>query len=112
MPVESLVAVAFGIVGGAGAVAAIVAAPSGNGNVDTGALIGLKGLVAALVVRFGSPLNAMAAGLRPRGRRGDDRERAYRTLALGPSYREVVPLALVLLLVALRPPREAVEELE
>ena len=34
------------------------------------------------------------------------------SIELGPSYREVVPLALVLLLVALRPPREAVAELE
>ena len=31
---------------------------------------------------------------------------------LGPSYREVLPLAFVLLLVALRPQGEAVEELE
>ena len=60
------------------AIAAVVAAPSGAVDVDTGALLGLKGLVAALIVRFGSPLRAMVAGPRPRARRGDDRERAHR----------------------------------
>ena len=35
-----------------------------------------------------------------------------RGVELGSSYREVVPLVLVLLLVALRPPREAVTEVE
>ena len=34
------------------------------------------------------------------------------SLELGPSYREVVPLMIVLLIVGLRPPVEAVEELE
>jgi branched-subunit amino acid ABC-type transport system permease component len=34
------------------------------------------------------------------------------SLELGPSYREVLPLAAVLLFVALRPQWEAVEELE
>ena len=63
VPVDVLVALAFGLAGGIAAIAAIVAAPSGAVDVDTGALIGLKGLVAALVVRFGSPLYAMAAGL-------------------------------------------------
>ena len=34
------------------------------------------------------------------------------TWELGPSYREVLPLVLVLVFVALRPPLVAVEELE
>ena len=38
---------------------------SGTVDVDTGALLGLKGLVAALAVRFGSPLRAMVAGTTP-----------------------------------------------
>ena len=43
--------------------AAIAAAPGEAVNANTGTLLGLKGLVAALAVRFGPPLWAFAAGL-------------------------------------------------
>ena len=112
VPVDTLVALAFGLAGGLAAVAAIVAAPSGTVDVDTGALLGLKGLVAALVVRFGSPLKAMAAGLVLGVVEATIANAHIGTWELGPSYREVLPLVLVLLFVALRPPLEAVEELE
>jgi branched-chain amino acid transport system permease protein len=112
VPVDHYVALAVGIAGGLAALAAIVAAPSGAVDVDTGALIGVKGLVAALVVRFGSPLNAMVAGLGLGVAEAGIANLHLGSLELGPSYREVVPLAFVLLLVALRPQREAVEELE
>ena len=45
----------------------------------------------------------MAAGLALGRRRGDDRERAHRLVRARPAYREVLPLAIVLLVVALRP---------
>ena len=112
VPVDALVALAFGLAGGLAAVAAIVAAPSGTVDVDTGALLGLKGLVAALVVRFGSPLRAMAAGLVLGVVEATIANAHIGSLELGPSYREVIPLAAVLLFVALRPQLEAVEELE
>ena len=112
VPVDRLVAIAFGIAGGLAALAAIVAAPSGAVTVDTGALIGVKGLVAALLVRFGSPLRAMAAGLALGVVEATLANAHFGSLELGPQYREVVPLALVLLLVALRPPRDAVTGLE
>ncbi len=112
VPVDTHVAIAFGLAGGLAAVAAIVAAPSGTVDVDTGALLGLKGLVAALVVRFGSPLRAMAAGLVLGVVEATIANAHLGSLELGPSYREVVPLMIVLLIVALRPPVEAVEELE
>ena len=79
---------------------------------DTGALLGLKGLVAALVVRFGSPLKAMAAGLVLGVVEATIANAHIGRFELGPSYREVLPLVLVLLFVALRPQLEAVEELE
>jgi hypothetical protein len=44
--------------------------------------------------------------------RGGDRERHLGGWQLGPSYREVLPLAFVLLLISLRPSREALEERE
>jgi branched-subunit amino acid ABC-type transport system permease component len=112
VPVDVFVALAFGIVGGLAALAAIVAAPSGAVEVDTGALIGLKGLVAALIVRFGSPLRAMAAGLALGVVEAAIANVHLGDLDLGPAYREVLPLALVLLFVAMRPQREAVEEIE
>jgi branched-subunit amino acid ABC-type transport system permease component len=112
VPVDTLVALAFGLAGGLAAVAAIVAAPSGTVDVDTGALLGLKGLAAALAVRFGSPLRAMVAGLTLGVAEATIANAHIGSLELGPSYREVLPLAFVLLLVALRPQLEAVEELE
>src|SRR5262249_40891713 len=66
VPVDTLVALAFGAAGGMAAIAAIVAAPSGGGDVDTGALLRLKGLVAALIGRVCSPPRAMVAGPAPR----------------------------------------------
>jgi branched-chain amino acid transport system permease protein len=112
VPVDMLVAVAFGAAGGMAAIAAIVAAPSGVVDVDTGALLGLKGLVAALIVRFGSPLRAMVAGLVLGLAEATIANAHVGSFELGASYREVLPLAIVLLVVALRPQLEAVEELE
>jgi len=109
VPVDAFVALAFGLAGGLAALAAIVAAPSGSVTVETGALLGLKGLVAALAVRFGSPLRAMVAGLVLGLGEATVANAHIGSLELGPSYRVVIPLALVLLFVALRPQLEAVE---
>jgi branched-chain amino acid transport system permease protein len=111
VPVDTLVAVAFGVAGGMAAIAAVVAAPSGAVDVDTGALLGLKGLVAALIVRFGSPLRAMVAGLVLGLAEATIANAHIGSFQLGASYREALPLAIVLLVVALRPQWEAVEEL-
>ena len=77
IPVERLVAGAFGAVGGLAAIAAIASAPSAPFDVDTGTLLGLKGLVAAVVVRFASPWRAFAAGLALGLVGGGDRERRH-----------------------------------
>src|SRR5919109_1316877 len=107
VPVDLFVALAFGLVGGLAALAAIVAAPGGAVDADTGALLGLKGLVAALAVRFGSPLQAMVAGLVLGVVESGFANIHIGGLELGPSYREILPIAFVLLLVALRPQLEA-----
>jgi branched-subunit amino acid ABC-type transport system permease component len=109
VPADTLVALAFGLAGGLAALAAIVAAPSGSITPQTGALLGLKGLVAALVVRFGSPLWAMVAGLGLGVIEATIANAHIGSLELGPAYREVIPLVLVLVWVALRPQLEAVE---
>jgi branched-chain amino acid transport system permease protein len=112
VPVEWMVAAAFGLAGALAALAAIAAAPSGAFDTQTGLLLGVKGLVAALLVRFASPWRAFAAGV---GLGIAEAAIAGLTVfgrELGPAYREVVPFAFVLLVVALRPAREMLEEQE
>jgi len=112
VPVELLVAAAFGLAGTLAALAAIAAAPSGAFDTQSGLLLGVKGLAAALLVRFGSPWRAFAAGV---GLGVAEAAIAGLTLSgheLGPQYREVLPFAFVLLVVALRPAREMLEEQE
>jgi branched-chain amino acid transport system permease protein len=111
-PVELLVALAFGLVGALAMIAAIAAAPGEAVNANTGTLLGLKGLVAALAVRFGPPLWAFAAGLLLGVVEAAIANVHLGGWQLGPSYREVLPLAFVLLLISLLPSREALEERE
>lgn len=112
VPVRALVAVAFGLAGGLAALAAVTAAPGAPFGTETGVLLGLKGLVAALLVRFGSPWRAFAAGLGLGVAEAAIAGLPVYGHELGPEWREVVPLAAVLLFVALRPARETLEEQE
>jgi branched-chain amino acid transport system permease protein len=112
VPVELLVTLAFALVGALAMVAAVAAAPGEAVNANTGTLLGLKGLVAALAVRFGPPLWAFAAGLVLGVVESAIANVHLGGWQLGPSYREVLPLAFVLLLISLRPSPEALEERE
>ena len=112
MPVELLITLAFALVGALAMVAAIAAAPGEAVNANTGTLLGLKGLVAALAVRFGPPLKAFAAGLVLGVVESAIANVHLGGWQLGPSYREVLPLLVVLLLISLWPSREALEERE
>jgi branched-chain amino acid transport system permease protein len=109
--VEHTRALAFGLAGGLAAIAVVVAAPGAPFETSSGALLGLKGLVAAVVVRFGGLWSAFAAGLGL-----GVVEAALGTGLLGHAewaadYRELLPIALAIALLALRPlrVREAVE---
>jgi branched-chain amino acid transport system permease protein len=110
VPVERSIALAFGAAGALAVIAAVVAAPTTAIGVDTGTLLGVKGLAAAVVVRFGPPLHAMAAGLVLGLVEATIANAHAGGLELGPAYREVVPLLAVLVLLMLRPHAEAVEE--
>jgi branched-chain amino acid transport system permease protein len=112
VPVDLLVGLAFGLVGALAMIAAIAAAPGEAVNANTGTLLGLKGLVAALAVRFGQPLRAFAAALLLGVLEASIANVHLGGWQLGPEYREVLPLALVLLLISARPSREALEERE
>ncbi len=102
LPVEALVALTFGLVGALAALAAVAAAPSAPFAVDTGTLLGLKGLVAALIVRFGSPWSAFAAGLGVGLAEAAIDNLRIGGFGLGPQYGEILPLAFALALIAYR----------
>ena len=112
VPVDLLVGIAFGLVGALAMIAAIAAAPGEAVNANTGTLLGLKGLVAALAVRFGPPLWAFGAGLLLGVVEAAIANVHLGSWQLGPGYREVLPIAFVLLLIAAWPSREALEEQE
>jgi branched-chain amino acid transport system permease protein len=109
--VERTRALAFGLAGGIAALAVVVAAPGAPFETGSGALLGLKGLVAAVLVRFGGLWAAFAAGLAlglveatlGAGLLGHVHELA--------SYRELIPIAIAIALLASRPlrMRKAVE---
>ena len=112
VPVELFVALAFGLVGALAMIAAVAAAPGEAVTANTGTLLGLKGLVAALAVRFGPPLRAFAAGLVLGVVEAAIANVHLGGWELGPAYREVLPILFVLLLISLWPSREALEERE
>jgi branched-chain amino acid transport system permease protein len=94
LPIDRLLAFAFAGTGAVAALAALVAAPGAPVNADTGALLGLKGLAAALIAGFGSPWRSFAAGLVV-----GLLESAVATVhvggfRLGPAWRDVAPLLL------------------
>jgi branched-subunit amino acid ABC-type transport system permease component len=70
--------------------------------VDTGTLLGVKGLVAAVVVRFASPWRAFAAGIALGLVEAAIASADIAGFQLGPEYREVLPIAVALVLVALQ----------
>lgn len=109
--VERTRALAFGLAGGIAALAVVVAAPGAPFETGSGTLLGLKGLVAAVLVRFGGLWSAFAAGLGL-----GVVEAALGTGLLGhlpglASYRELIPLLAAIVVLAFRPlrAREAVD---
>src|SRR3954452_1222942 len=109
IPVEPFVARAFALVGALAAVIAIAASPSGPFTVTSGSLLGVKGLVAALIVGFSQPLWAFAAGLGLGVFESAIASAQIDGHGIGPQWREVIPIALALLLLAARSRRQAPE---
>lgn len=109
IPVERFVARAFAMVGALAVLIAVAAAPSGPFSVTSGSLFGLKGLVAALIVGFAKPLWGFLAGLALGVVEAAIATGEIGGRGIGPSWREVVPLAFALLLLASRSRREAPE---
>ncbi|MCW2967509.1 MAG: transporter permease [Solirubrobacteraceae bacterium] len=107
--VEDGVAKAFALVGAVAVRIAVVAAPSGPFSVPTGALLGLKGLVAALLVGFSAPVWAFVAGLALGVVESAIASGEIAGHGIGPAWREVIPIGLAVLLLSWRSRREAPE---
>jgi branched-chain amino acid transport system permease protein len=106
LPVDRLLAVGFALAGVLATLAAVLQAPAAPVSADTGALLGLKGLVAALIARFGSPWKAVAAGLAVGVLETSVASLHIGGLRLGPAWRDILPLALAILVIAVRRPAE------
>jgi branched-chain amino acid transport system permease protein len=102
VPVSGLITAAFGLTGGLAALAAVVAAPSSSFGVDAGSLLGVKALLAALVVGFSSPIAGFIAGLGVGVVEAGIANFHVAGLQLGPAYHELLPIAFVLVFVAVR----------
>src|SRR5439155_13937703 len=100
IPLEQNVSRAFALVGALAVLIAVAAAPSGPFSVTTGSLLGVKGLIAALVVGFGEPLRAFAAGLVLGVVESAIASGEISGHGIGPAWREVIPIGLALLLLA------------
>ena len=100
LPIDLLLAAVFAVAGAVATIAAVAQAPSAPISVQTGALLGLKGLVAALLVRFGSPLRAFAGGLALGVLEAAVANLHVGGVRLGPQYRDVIPLVLAIVIIA------------
>jgi branched-chain amino acid transport system permease protein len=102
VPVSTLITLAFALTGGLAAVAAVVAAPSSTFGVETGSLLGVKALLAALIVGFSTPVAGFAAGLAVGVVEAGIANFHVAGFQLGPAYHEVLPIAFVLVYMAVR----------
>lgn len=99
VPVERAVVAAFAVAGLLAGVAALLAAPVGTIGVDYGAVLGLAGAAAALLGRLGSPRGAVVGGLVL----GVAQQLVQVAPSLGAAWSELVPLAVLVVVVAVRP---------
>jgi len=105
LPVDRLITIAFALTGALAVAAGILGTSGGSVTTDTGLLLGLKAIAAALLAGIGAPgrvfrwalvlgvFEAAIVGLHVPG---------FPSLAFGPAWRDVAPLALALIVVAVR----------
>lgn len=102
VPVERALAIAFGGAGLLATLAALVTLPGGTITVDSGALLGLKGLVAAVLGRFALPWKAFGAGMALGLLEAIVVNLHLGPIRLGSAYATVIPLGVVVLVLAVR----------
>jgi branched-subunit amino acid ABC-type transport system permease component len=99
VPTDRVVLVAFAVAGVLAGLAGILAAPAGPVTVSSGVVLGLKGVAAALLGRLGSLRGALLGGLAL----GAVESVAVASTALGPAYRDVLALTVLVVVLAFRP---------
>jgi branched-subunit amino acid ABC-type transport system permease component len=91
--------IAFAVAGALAGLAGLLIAPSRALAVGDGVILGLKGIAAAVLAGLGSVRGALLAGLAL----GVVESLATSSTALGPAYRDVLPLAVLVVVLAARP---------
>jgi branched-chain amino acid transport system permease protein len=99
VPTERVVLAAFALAGALAGLAGLLVAPERPLGVQDGVVLGLKGIAAALLLRAGSLRHAMLGGLAV----GVLEALVVAWGPLGAAWGDVVPLALLVVLAALRP---------
>jgi branched-chain amino acid transport system permease protein len=99
VPTERVVLAAFALAGALAGLAGLLVAPQRPLGVQDGVVLGLKGIAAALLLRAGSLRLAMLGGLAV----GVLEALVVAWPALGAAWGDVIPLALLVALAALRP---------
>ncbi len=99
IPAVRTVAVAFAIAGALAGLAGLLSAPGTSVTVAGGVVLGLKGTAAALLGRLGSLRGALAGGLAL----GVAESLAVTSDLLGPAYRDVLALGVLVAVLAVRP---------
>jgi branched-subunit amino acid ABC-type transport system permease component len=99
VPAERVVLAAFALAGALAGLAGLLVAPERPLGVQDGVVLGLKGIAAALLLRAGSLRYAMLGGLAV----GVLEALVVAWGPLGAAWGDVVPLALLVVLAALRP---------
>ncbi|MFF4775832.1 branched-chain amino acid ABC transporter permease [Microtetraspora fusca] len=97
LPVRRLVLIAFVVAGALGGLAGLLISPDRSLGVDDGVILGLKAIAAALLGGLGSVRGALAGGLAL----GVIESFIVASSVLGPRYADVVPLAILLIVLAL-----------
>lgn len=97
--IERTLVLAFAVAGLLAAVAAILYAPAATIGVDRGVVLGLDGAAAALLGRLGAPRDAVVGGVVL----GLAQQLTQVTPHLGAAWSEVMPLAVLVVVLAVRP---------
>ncbi|WP_067138764.1 branched-chain amino acid ABC transporter permease [Microtetraspora malaysiensis] len=97
LPVRRLVLIAFVVAGALAGLAGLLLSPDRSVGVDDGVILGLKAIAAALLGGLGSVRGALAGGLAL----GVIESFITASSVLGPRYADVVPLAILLIVLAL-----------
>lgn len=99
VPTDRVVLLAFVVAGLLAGVAGLLSAPAGPVTVSGEVVLGLKGTAAALLGRLGSARGALAGGLAL----GAVEALVVAWPPMGPAYRDVLALSLLVVVLAVRP---------